>query len=84
MTLGNSEGERRCDARCYNAKSAKCTCICGGMNHGKGESVAAALTEDHALTLLERWRDAGVTLAPELLKALEEKRPCRASFTTEV
>lgn len=27
---------RRCDARCYNAKGEKCTCICGGANHGVG------------------------------------------------
>lgn len=27
---------RRCDARCYNAKGKKCSCVCGAMNHGKG------------------------------------------------
>ena len=27
---------RRCDARCYNAKGKKCSCICGAKNHGKG------------------------------------------------
>ena len=26
----------RCDARCYNATSSKCNCICGGANHGIG------------------------------------------------
>ena len=26
----------RCDANCYNAKHAKCTCICGGRNHSAG------------------------------------------------
>jgi len=26
----------RCDARCHTAKGAKCTCICGGLNHGVG------------------------------------------------
>jgi len=32
------EGELigRCDARCHTAKGSKCTCICGGLNHGKG------------------------------------------------
>lgn len=29
-------GERRCDAKCYNAKSETCTCICEGVNHGVG------------------------------------------------
>ena len=27
---------QRCDARCYNAKSGECKCICGGRNHGAG------------------------------------------------
>lgn len=25
-----------CDAKCYNAQSDECDCICGGMNHGAG------------------------------------------------
>lgn len=32
--------QRRCDARCYNAKGHKCTCICGGKNHGAGKKKA--------------------------------------------
>jgi len=33
-----SPGRRRrsCNARCHDAKFAKCTCICAGMNHGVG------------------------------------------------
>jgi len=27
---------RRCDARCYNGESSRCTCVCGGINHGVG------------------------------------------------
>lgn len=30
----------RCDAKCYNAKRPECTCICGGVNHGKGHNQA--------------------------------------------
>lgn len=30
----------RCDSRCYNAKLEKCTCICGGINHQKGQDQA--------------------------------------------
>jgi hypothetical protein len=26
----------RCDANCYNATTPRCTCICGGENHGVG------------------------------------------------
>lgn len=34
----NSEGDvvGRCDAKCYEAQSAECDCICGGRNHGAG------------------------------------------------
>jgi len=33
----NSEGcIGRCDATCYEAKRAKCHCICGGRNHSAG------------------------------------------------
>lgn len=31
---------RACNARCYNARGTTCRCICGGMNHGKGEEAA--------------------------------------------
>jgi len=31
-----SQGGRRCDERCYNAKWSACRCVCGGKNHGKG------------------------------------------------
>ena len=27
--------ERMCDWRCHNASEEKCTCICGGRNHGR-------------------------------------------------
>lgn len=36
MSIGNSEGTRRCDARCHDATSQECDCICGGRYHGKG------------------------------------------------
>ena len=26
----------RCNAKCYNAKGDRCTCICDGLNHGTG------------------------------------------------
>lgn len=37
---------RRCDARCYNAKRVKCTCICGGLNHKAGLKQATQNVED--------------------------------------
>lgn len=38
----------QCDARCYNATSPACSCICGGANHGVGLRKAAANTITHA------------------------------------
>lgn len=26
----------KCGKKCYYAKGSKCTCICGGKNHGQG------------------------------------------------
>lgn len=40
LIVGNSDGSRRCDARCHNAKSARCECICNGRYHGQGEEYA--------------------------------------------
>jgi hypothetical protein len=59
MTVGNSEGERRCDEKCYSAKTAKCTCICGGKNHGVGlkqaqdnvHQIAERIIADHNLKI---------------------------------
>ena len=38
----DAEGELlgRCNARCHTAKGSKCTCICEGLNHGKGPDLA--------------------------------------------
>ncbi|HEV8653151.1 MAG TPA: hypothetical protein VG276_28095 [Actinomycetes bacterium] len=36
LSVGNSEGERRCDARCHQATEPDCDCVCGGRYHGKG------------------------------------------------
>jgi hypothetical protein len=36
---GTYSEDFKCDARCLNAKARKCTCSCGGMNHGRGHAV---------------------------------------------
>jgi len=37
IALYNSDGcIGRCDARCHDAHHDRCTCICGGKNHGVG------------------------------------------------
>lgn len=43
IAVYNSEGcVGRCDAKCYDASSSKCDCICGGKNHGAGKAAAMA------------------------------------------
>ena len=34
----------RCDANCYEAGCPKCTCVCGGVNHGVGLNAALRRT----------------------------------------
>ena len=43
---------RRCDAKCYDAKHPKCTCICGGMNHGAGGVQAIINTHEKGLDFM--------------------------------
>lgn len=41
LAVYNSDGcVGRCDVRCHGAKTPKCTCICGGKNHGAGSQAA--------------------------------------------
>lgn len=54
ITCGNSEGNRRCDERCYGATGGTCDCVCGGANHGKGLAQALANTQEMAEDILEK------------------------------
>lgn len=36
---GTYSKDHKCDSRCLDAKGHKCTCSCGGMNHGRGHAV---------------------------------------------
>lgn len=45
----------RCDAKCYAATVPRCRCVCGGLNHGKGITVALAQTRE----LAEQLSSAG-------------------------
>lgn len=44
---------RVCDARCYDAKSTVCHCVCEGRNHGKGLKRAIENTK----ALAQEWLD---------------------------
>lgn len=47
IVVSNSEGiVGRCDARCHNAKSPDCDCICGGRLHGSGDNAIEQNTKD--------------------------------------
>ncbi len=46
MTVGDSEGQRRCDGTCHNATKPRCSCICGGSYHGAGEQAVPMHQQD--------------------------------------
>lgn len=59
IAVYNSDGcVGRCDAKCYDAKHADCTCICGGANHGAGKTKAMDNTRELAESWLETWQEA--------------------------
>ena len=70
----NSDGPgRRCDANCYNAKSPRCRCICGGQNHGVGPDQAAANTTEFAALMLADYAAGHADLPP--LDQVQTYRP---------
>ena len=51
----------QCDARCYDGDPvARCRCICGGANHGKGRAAAAASSR----AIKRQWAAAGREVQP--------------------
>lgn len=73
----SSDGKkrRRCDARCYGAKGQKCSCICGGANHGVGLQKALDNTRKMVEALVQQ---EGVEIAPEVLEGLTEPKKVSA------
>ena len=54
----NSDGcVGRCDARCHQATTPECDCICGGMNHSVGLRRAAANTQAMAETWIDQYNE---------------------------
>ncbi len=64
----SSGGTRRCDARCYNGKHARCKCICGGRNHGVGLEKALENTKEMAKDLLKQ---VDTKIAKDILAEIE-------------
>lgn len=79
LTVGSSDGRRRCDSRCYDAKGHRCECICGGKNHGKGYEQAVYEQAAALHALFPEWEALGYhinMLARQLaLPELPEKEP---------
>lgn len=70
LAVYNSEGVvGRCDARCHDAVTGDCDCICGGANHGRGTAFAIdntrqridRFTSSTALNIFESRHHAGAT-----------------------
>ena len=56
ITVYKSKGStRRCTAKCYDAANEKCSCVCGGLNHGKGQQIAVENTEKSTSELSEKY-----------------------------
>lgn len=60
ISVHNSDGcVGRCDAKCYDAQSDDCDCICGGKNHGAGLERARANTAELAgAELAAKWAES--------------------------
>ena len=58
IAVYNSDGcVGRCDARCYQATTPTCHCICGGKNHAAGLVKALDNTREMAKDWLENAAD---------------------------
>ena len=53
----------QCDARCYNAKRARCACVCLGENHGVGYEQAVDNTREHHEEWVKHARANGQVIA---------------------
>lgn len=67
---GSGDSSHSCDARCYGAHGAECDCICGGMNHGKGEAAAIENTRSMARELVQGIEARGGWIAEEVRQAV--------------
>jgi len=62
VRVENSDGVvGQCDAKCYDAEGGRCSCICGGANHGQGLTMALAKGRELAEVVGKRSTSARVT-----------------------
>lgn len=60
----------RCDSRCYEARTKRCRCCCGGRNHGVGLNQAIKNSAE-----LAKQTAAGD--CPEVFKQVTFETPCK-------
>jgi hypothetical protein len=50
-----------CDGSCWAATSDRCSCACGGINHGRSWMISSAFTSMSDEALTEAWRGARIS-----------------------
>lgn len=77
LSVRNADGQllAQCDARCYNATSPRCVCLCHGLAHGRGLQHAAmvALSTtaiNHDALRTDRSHDGARLIRPNGLRRL--------------
>jgi len=65
FTVGNGEGDRRCDARCHEATQPECDCVCGGRFHGAAvNGTLSEKVQEKAEEMLAYCKANGVDIKP--------------------
>lgn len=72
---------RRCDARCYNGHGAKCTCVCGGKNHGAGLEKAIDNVRDVFMPAIDD--EQLFAQVPEFVRDLAHLKPSARDRATQ-
>lgn len=58
IAVYSSDGcEGRCNAKCYEATTPGCDCVCGGKNHGKGRQQAVENTRQMAERMIAEYAE---------------------------
>jgi hypothetical protein len=73
LSVGNSEGERRCDDRCHRARTPECSCVCESRYHGKGSAEAIAQVQQDIAK--GRFGDVATIDRPAQLRYQKAKKP---------
>lgn len=78
MTAENpGRWKRRCDATCHDATKPDCSCICGGMYHGKksGSPELREAVNQYGAAVLEKFQLAHPEAAQHVAATLTVTTP---------